>query len=802
MLAGLLAAGPVAASSVSVAASASSLPATSTTDPALSTAKVVIIVGATEGATASYKADGDAIYNTAIQYSSHVVKVYSPNATWSAVQAAVAGASIVVYLGHGNGWPSPYTYDAKYTTKDGFGLNDPANLSDNVHKYYGEPYVSTLNFAPNAIVLLNHLCYASGNSEPGNPDPTLSVAEQRADNYAAGFLKGGAKAVIAEGHGSLSPMIAALFSSHESVYDAWQAMPSDHGNTFTFSSSRTSGATAAMDPDTSSGGYYRSFVGSPDVRTEDVTGVPFVPTDTTPDTLQAPGAASVAASGGITLYHDSSLTYSGGSLPEGTDVRVDQLTSGAAMVVGTTPPPAAYVSTMDGSKSGWTAADSLAPQDSLGPELWAADGPRAITPNGDGKSDSLAESVRFSEAVAWTADIRNASGHAVWSTAGNGDTTTLAWDMKVGGTVVPNGAYALDLHAEDGWGNTPLVTTIDLSVDSSILPTRLAGADRYATAVAISKATYMPGVPVAYVASGLGFADALAGAAAAGTAGGPLLTIPGTSLPAATAAELDRLNPAKIIVLGGTGSVSSAVVTQLASHTTGSVTRLAGADRYATAVAISKATYKPGVPVAYVASGLGFADALAGAAAAGTAGSAPDDPGDIAAGGDRRRARPAQPGQDHRPRRDRLGVVRRGHPAGEPHDRLRHPSRRRRPLRHGGRHQQGNVQAGRARRLRRLGPRLRRRPRRGRRRRDRRWSAPDDPGDIAAGGDRRRARPAQPGQDHRPRRDRLGDPGDAPRDEGLHGVLARRTRFGAGRGRRPSEQPHLTAPDHPVPPAT
>ena len=33
------------------------------------------------------------------------------------------GASIVIYFGHGNGWPSPYTYDPKYTTKDGFGLN-------------------------------------------------------------------------------------------------------------------------------------------------------------------------------------------------------------------------------------------------------------------------------------------------------------------------------------------------------------------------------------------------------------------------------------------------------------------------------------------------------------------------------------------------------------------------------------------------------------------------------------------------------------------------------------------------------
>ena len=162
--------------------------------------KVVIIVGATHGATAGYRADAERAYAEARKYTPNVVKVYSPNATWAKVKAAVVGASIVIYLGHGNGWPSPYTYDAKYTTKDGFGLNATAGAGDYNNKYYGEPYVSTLDLAPNAVVILNHLCYASGNSEPGNAEPTVSVARQRADNYAAGFLKAGASAVIADGH--------------------------------------------------------------------------------------------------------------------------------------------------------------------------------------------------------------------------------------------------------------------------------------------------------------------------------------------------------------------------------------------------------------------------------------------------------------------------------------------------------------------------------------------------------------------------------------------------------------------------
>ena len=164
----------------------------------LSSAKIVIIVGPVEGSTASYIADANSTAAVARQYSSNVLTFYSPNATWSTVEPALQGASIVVYFGHGNGWPSPYK-PFQENTKDGLGLNGAANAGNSNVKYYGANFLEAdVKLAPNAVVILGHLCYSAGNSEAQNPAPTLSVAEQRVDNIGAGWLQTGARAVISE----------------------------------------------------------------------------------------------------------------------------------------------------------------------------------------------------------------------------------------------------------------------------------------------------------------------------------------------------------------------------------------------------------------------------------------------------------------------------------------------------------------------------------------------------------------------------------------------------------------------------
>ena len=150
------------------------------------------------------------------------------------------------------------------------------------------------------------------------------------------------------------------------------------------------------------------------------------------------------------------------------------------------------------------------------------------------------------------------------------------------------------------------------------IQTRLAGDDRYATAARISARTFSPGIPAAYVATGASFPDALAAGPAATLAGGPVLLTARSSVPSATKAELSRVRPQKIYVLGGTSAVGNGVLSELRAYaTSGQVERLGGADRYATAAAVSAQSFGSGVPVVYVATGASFPDALSGGVAAG-----------------------------------------------------------------------------------------------------------------------------------------------------------------------------------------
>src|SRR6476660_4130424 len=185
----------------------------------------------------------------AVKLTPNVVKVYSPDATWTNVKAALQGASVVVYLGHGNGWPSIYR-DALYPlTQNGFGLNPHEGAADS-HQYFGEQQIgSEIKLAPDAVVIFSHLCYASGNTEPGLAEGTLAQAQQRVDNYAAGFFRAGAGAVIADAYLAPAYYVKSVLRGARSTDSIWKNAPNRNDHFLRFASKRTKGAIAQMDPD-------------------------------------------------------------------------------------------------------------------------------------------------------------------------------------------------------------------------------------------------------------------------------------------------------------------------------------------------------------------------------------------------------------------------------------------------------------------------------------------------------------------------------------------------------------------------
>lgn len=152
---------------------------------------------------------------------------------------------------------------------------------------------------------------------------------------------------------------------------------------------------------------------------------------------------------------------------------------------------------------------------------------------------------------------------------------------------------------------------------SSVTPGRVFGADRQATATAVSKVAF----PAAGSASAVVlaradvFSDALAGGPLAAAKHGPLLLTSSGSLDAVTKTEIQRVLPAggTVYLLGGTSALSDAVAAAITAI--GDVpVRVAGADRYGTAVAIAGAMGNP--TTVFEASGTNFPDALSAVPAA------------------------------------------------------------------------------------------------------------------------------------------------------------------------------------------
>ncbi|TQJ49854.1 cell wall-binding repeat-containing protein [Phycicoccus sp. SLBN-51] len=147
--------------------------------------------------------------------------------------------------------------------------------------------------------------------------------------------------------------------------------------------------------------------------------------------------------------------------------------------------------------------------------------------------------------------------------------------------------------------------------------TRIAGANRFETAVKVSQRSFTSPQDVVYIASGESFPDALAAGPAAARDGAPILLVQRDAVPAVVQTELERLKPSTIIVVGGDGAISSTTFNTLATYAQKWQTyRAYGSNRYETAESLAQGWQTGEAGTVYLASGESFADALGGGAAA------------------------------------------------------------------------------------------------------------------------------------------------------------------------------------------
>jgi hypothetical protein len=303
--------------------------------------KVVIIVGPTGGQTQYYRDTGNDIAAAAKDAGADVVKVYSPRATWSRVRNAVAGANVVVYLGHGNGYPSPYS-STEYTDRvNGWGLNrtTEGGNSDNWSTkmvYCGEKaLLGTLDKnvdgaaqwkycggakgnvgihpAANWVMIYSNACYAPGAGEGGKPKATESVAMQRVRNFSYPPLKLGAGAYFATDMYQGGQNLVSLVLSHRDWtfgaiaeaakgYDLAAQRRFDHPD--------LSGRQVWIQR-TSLGGetdYWYAYAGRPSLTPSGVEGKYVVPRPKVTYTSPARDADNVDTAGRIRVGFDSRVT--------------------------------------------------------------------------------------------------------------------------------------------------------------------------------------------------------------------------------------------------------------------------------------------------------------------------------------------------------------------------------------------------------------------------------------------------------------------------------------------------------------
>jgi hypothetical protein len=293
--------------------------------------KVVIIVGPTGSGTTYNRTAGDALASAAAADGATVVKVYSPYATWANVRAAVNGANVIVYLGHGNGYPNPYSTSYYPDRVDGWGLNRTTTNGDGDNwsttmVYCGEKaLMGTLTSsdgaaqrqycgyanntdgispAPGFVMVYSNACYAPGASEPGATAATEAQALARVGYYSRPILATlGASAYFATDHGATS-IVHAILTNPTTAYGTLYTAHVPSGVTVTNKTHPfISGDSVRLGKRSTSPYYTYAFAGNPALTFAASGGSPRV-------TSRSPGARAtgVSMSTAVTVHFSETVT--------------------------------------------------------------------------------------------------------------------------------------------------------------------------------------------------------------------------------------------------------------------------------------------------------------------------------------------------------------------------------------------------------------------------------------------------------------------------------------------------------------
>lgn len=337
----------------------------------------------------------------------------------------------------------------------------------------------------------------------------------------------------------------------------------------------------------------------------------------TPITIPISTATTVALGGDNTLFNQTALSALAKATPEQTQNA--QLPTNASEVIPTATTPTTLTAN-DGVK---VVVPSGALSNQTDPvQITVAMGTVATPPKAEytavvlnpvkyerqfGIKDQTADSVQFGAPVTISFPIVTAdlpTGIVPQQLAIYWwDSTRKDW-AKLGGVF-------------DSTTNTISVPTYHFSTyavmaDTSATPNRLSGIDRFETANAVAEQGWKAGANNVVLAYAHNFPDALAAGPLAYKLNAPILLTDADKLTPSTLAEIQKLAPKTITLIGGTAVISQAIQDSLsATYGKENVIRYGGVDRNETAVAIAAALGTTGKAVIANGEDYDFADALA-----------------------------------------------------------------------------------------------------------------------------------------------------------------------------------------------